>query len=381
MKQISILGSTGSIGINTLKVIDSLGDNYKVIGLTARKNIDLFIKQIKKYHPQAVALMDEKSANQLKSQISNLKVEVYSGLNGIIKIATLSGADLVVSSMVGAVGLIPTLEAIKRKKTIALANKEILVMAGEIIMKEADVRGVKIFPLDSEHSAIFQCLKNEDITSVNKLILTASGGPFYKFNKEKLKTVTVAQTLAHPTWKMGKKISVDSATLINKGFEIIEAHHLFGIHSSNINVLIHPESIVHSMVEFIDGSVLAQLGPPDMRLPIQYAITYPERQPRIVSRLSFNKVKKLNFAQPDIKRFPLLKLSQEVCLAGGTLPAALNAADEIAVAAFLEGRIKFGDIYKLISKVLAKYKVKNNPSLEDILDTDKWIRSITKEEI
>lgn len=381
MKRISILGSTGSIGVNTLNVLDSLGDDYKVVGLAAARNVGLLTKQIKKFRPSAVALIDEEASEKLKKETSRLNVKVYSGLDGVKKIATLPKANLVVSSMVGAAGLIPTLEAISQKKTIALANKEVLVMAGEIVMGEAKKRNIKIFPLDSEHSAIFQCLKNESIKSVNKLVLTASGGPFYRFSKSSLKRVTLESTLAHPTWKMGRKITVDSATLLNKGFEIIEAHHLFGVDISDIEVLIHPESIVHSMVEFVDGSVLAQLGVPDMRIPIQYALTYPERQSCIVPVLNVDKVKRLNFAKPDYNKFPLLKLAQDVGRTGGTLPAVLNAADEIAVEAFLGRRIKFLDIYRLIHSVVKKHKIKQNPSLNDILNADKWTRFIAKEEI
>lgn len=381
MKKISILGSTGSIGVNTLKVIEALGDNYQVVGLAARENVGLIIRQIKKFHPQAVALMDERAAEKLKLQSSRLKVKVYSGLDGVIKIATLPEVDLVISSMVGAAGLIPTFEAIRQRKIIALANKEVLVMAGEIIIREARARKVPILPVDSEHSAIFQCLKNENAESVNKLILTASGGPFYKFSRKRLKNVTPVQALNHPTWEMGRKITVDSATLLNKGFEIIEAHHLFGIDVSRIEVLIHPESIVHSMVEFIDGSILAQLAVTDMRLPIQYALCYPDRQPTILSSLSFDKIKQLNFIKPDFKKFPLLKLAQETAEIGGTLPAVLNASDEIVVEEFLNKKIKFLDIYRLINRVLSKHKVKKNPSLEDILEADKWARIITKEEI
>jgi len=380
MKKIAILGSTGSIGINTLKVIESLGDDYKVVGLAARENIGLIIKQIKKFHPLAVALTDEKAAAKLKKQMAGTKVEIYSGLEGVKKVATLPEADIVVSAMVGAAGLIPTLEAIRHNKTIALANKEVLVMAGEIIIREAKARKVAILPVDSEHSAIFQCLKNENIDSVNKLILTASGGPFYKWSSRKLKTVTVSQALNHPTWNMGRKITVDSATLLNKGFEIIEAHHLFGIEVKRIEVLIHPQSTVHSMVEFVDGSVLAQLGVTDMRLPIQYALSYPERQERIVRRLSFAKISGLNFFRPDFEKFPLLKIACQTAGIGGTLPAVLNAADETAVESFLAGEIKFMDIYKLIRRVLDRHKLIKNPSLEEILDADRWARVITKEE-
>jgi 1-deoxy-D-xylulose-5-phosphate reductoisomerase len=381
MKNISILGSTGSIGVNTLKVIESLGDGYRVVGLAARENISLILKQIKKFHPLAVALTDEEAAEKLRKQISGLKVKVYSGLDGIKKIATLPEANLVVSSIVGAAGLIPTLEAIKQHKTIALANKELLVMAGEIVTREALAKKVTILPVDSEHNAIFQCLKNEDIGSVNKLILTASGGPFYKFNSRKLGNVTPSQALNHPTWNMGKKITVDSATLLNKGFEIIEASYLFAIDVRRIEVLIHFQSTVHSMVEFIDGSILAQLGVTDMRLPIQYALSYPVRQPRIVPNLSFDKVSRLDFSKPDFKKFPLLKVAREVAISGGTLPAVLNGADEIAVEAFLAGRIKFPDIYEFIRRVLDRHKIIKNPSLEDILEADRWARVITKEEV
>ncbi|MFH1784186.1 MAG: 1-deoxy-D-xylulose-5-phosphate reductoisomerase [bacterium] len=381
MKRISILGSTGSIGASTLGVVDCMPRDLKVEGLAACKNYSVLLKQVKKYRPKAVALVDEGACEKIRKECAKMGVKLYSGLEGITKIATLNGVDTVVSSMVGAAGLIPTFEAIKKGKNIALANKEILVMAGEIIMREAKRRKVNILPLDSEHSAIFQCLKKEDKKYVNKIILTASGGPFYKKSKAVLGKVTAKQALAHPTWKMGRKITIDSATLLNKGFEIIEAQHLFGMNINNIEVFIHTESIVHSMVEFIDGSVLAQMGMPDMRLPIQYALTFPERNNRIIPQISVDRMKILHFAKPDFSKFPLLKLAREVGKTGGTLPAVLNAADELAVDAFLKGEISFLNIATLITRVLKKHKVKKKPSLDDVLRADKWARITAKEEI
>lgn len=371
-KKIVILGSTGSIGINTLRVIECLGDRFQVIGLAARKNINLLERQIKKFHPKVVALVDRKSARELRGRFKNIRV--LSGREGLIEVATLAEADLIISAIVGAPGLIPTLEAVKAKKRVALANKEALVMAGEIVMREAHKRGVKILPIDSEHSAILQCLKAEKEKDVSRIILTASGGPFLKFSSSRLKSVTPQEALRHPTWEMGKKVTIDSATLMNKGLEVIEAHHLFGVDINRIEVVIHPQAIVHSLVEFVDGTILAHLGTPDMRLPIQYALTHPERLSTPLKRLDITKIKGLTFQKPDTRKFPCLKLAYEAARIGGTAPTVLNATNEIAVSLFLKRKIGFMEIPKMIEKVLNRHKPIKNPTLSEILKADAWAR-------
>lgn len=371
-RKIVVLGSTGSVGINTLRVVESLGDRFQIIGLTARKNINLLEKQIKKFHPKIVALADKKSAQELYGRFKSIRI--LSGQEGVIEVARLKKADLVVSAIVGASGLIPTLEAIKAKKTLALANKEALVMAGEIVMQEIHKRRVGILPVDSEHSAIFQCLKGERKEDVSRIILTASGGPFLNFSLKRLKLVTPQEALKHPAWEMGKKITIDSATLMNKGLEVIEAHHLFGIDIDRIEVVIHREAIVHSLVEFVDGAMLAHLGTPDMRLPIQYALTYPERLPTPLKKLDLTKIRRLTFQKPDTKRFPCLKLAYESARIGGTAPAVLNATNEIAVSLFLKKKIGFMEIPRMIKKVLNRHKPIKNPTLSKILKADAWAR-------
>ncbi len=371
-RKIVVLGSTGSVGINTLRVVESLGDRFQIIGLTARKNINLLEKQIKKFHPKIVALADKKSAQELYGRFKSIRI--LSGQEGVIEVARLKEADLVVSAIVGASGLIPTLEAIKAKKTLALANKEALVMAGEIVMQEIHKRGVGILPVDSEHSAIFQCLKGERKEDVSRIILTASGGPFLNFSLKRLKLVTPQEALKHPAWEMGKKITIDSATLMNKGLEVIEAHHLFGIDIDRIEVVIHREAIVHSLVEFVDGAMLAHLGTPDMRLPIQYALTYPERLPTPLEKLDLTKIRRLTFQKPDTRKFPCLKLAYEAARIGGTAPAVLNATNEIAVSLFLKKKIGFMEIPRMIKKVLNGHKPIKNPTLSEILKADAWAR-------
>lgn len=376
MKNIVILGSTGSIGINTLKVIKAFPDRFKVIGLSANENVDLLMEQIKYFKPQTVAVMNPEKAKILKSKISNKHLKIYNNLDGLIKLATLPQANLIVVALVGSVGLLPTLEAIKNNKDIALANKETLVMAGKIIMSEAKKHKVNIIPIDSEHSAILQCLKTEKLDKVKKIILTASGGPFYKKSMKNLKKVTLNATLKHPTWNMGKKITIDSATLMNKGFEVIEAHYLFGLPMEKIEVIIHPESIVHSMVEYVDGSILAQLSKTDMKIPIQYALTYPERlNSNLDKYFNLADIKNLTFIKPDFKKFLCLEYSYTAGNIGGTMPAVLNAANEIAVRAFLHKKIKFLDIPRIIKKVMDKHKFVVNPSLDKIIEADKWARS------
>ncbi len=375
MKNIVILGSTGSIGIRTLEVIKLLGEEYRILGLSAQRNIQLLEKQIRQYHPSVVALMDEKSANELKAKSKELKVKVLKEIEGLKELASLPGANFVVFAITGAIGLLPLLSAIKAGKTIALANKETLVIAGEIVLKEAKRAKVNILPLDSEHSAIFQCLHNENRKQISRIILTASGGPFYGFTHDQLKKVTVKQTLKHPQWKMGKKITVDSATLMNKGLETIEAHYLFSLPYEKIDILVHPQSIVHSFVEFVDGTLRAQLSLPDMRYPIQYALTYPERVNAQLPRLDWNKNIRLDFYVPKRKNFPCLDLAITCGKKGGTYPAVLNAADEVVVNAFLENRISFLDISKIVSRTLEKHKSITNPDLDDILSADRWARN------
>ena len=371
-KKIVVLGSTGSIGINTLRVITRLRNRFQIVALAAKENINLLEKQIRKFHPEVIALANKKSAQELRGRFKNMKV--LDGEEGLIEVARLKEADLVVSAIVGASGLIPTLEAIRAGKRVALANKEALVMAGEIIMNAAHKRGVDILPIDSEHSAIFQCLKGERKREVSRIILTASGGPFLRLSFSRLKSVTPQEALRHPTWEMGKKITVDSATLMNKGLEVIEAHHLFGIDIDRIEVVIHQEAIVHSLVEFVDGTMLAHLGTPDMRLPIQYALTCPERLPNPLKGLDLVKIKKLTFQKPDTKRFPCLKLAYKAARIGGAAPAVLNAANEIAVSLFLKRKVGFMEIPEMIEKVLKRHKPIKNPTLSEILKADAWAR-------
>jgi len=375
-KKISILGSTGSIGTQTLDVARNL--NIEVVGLAVDKNIDLLEKQIIEFKPLAVAVNDKELAKVLKEKVKDKDVQVYSGLEGIIKIATMDEADTVVTSMVGIAGLMPTIEAIKAKKNIALANKETLVTAGAIIMREAKKNGVNILPVDSEHSAIFQSLMGNNKTAVAKILLTASGGPFRKKNKKELEQVTVEEALKHPNWDMGCKITIDSATLMNKGLEMIEAKWLFDIEPEKIEVLVHPQSIVHSMVEFIDGSVIAQLGSPDMRLPIQFSLTYPERVENNFPKLDLLKIGRLTFEEPDCEKFPCLGLAFRAVKCGGSMPAAMNAANEEAVALFLNRKIGFADIPRIIKRIMDMHDAHSNPDIEKILEIDLWARNTVK---
>ncbi len=383
MKKITILGSTGSIGVNTLNVVRKLGKGYKITGISAQKNVNLLIKQIIEFRPTIVALGDEGAAQELKKRLRRFRPlpRIYEGTSGLIEFARNPVSDFLVSALVGAAGLLPTLAAIEAGKDIALANKEILVMAGDLIIKTAEKRRIKILPLDSEHSAIFQCLRAEKTKNVRRLILTASGGPFYKYKKSQLEKVTVKETLHHPTWQMGKKITVDSATLMNKGLEAIEASHLFGVDINRIDVLIHPQTTVHSLVELVDGSILAQLAIADMRIPIQFALTYPQRYPSRLQGLKLEKMAHLTFQKPNLKNFSCLGLAFKAGRIGGTMPVVLNAADEIAVEAFLVGKIKLTDIPKIIESVMAEHKVNKKPSLKKILEIDQWTRNRTREKI
>jgi 1-deoxy-D-xylulose-5-phosphate reductoisomerase len=371
MKTISVLGSTGSIGTQTLEVAEHLG-NVKIAGLSTNRNIKLLEEQIRRFKPEIAAVADEKAALDLKVSVADTNTKVVSGVDGLCQVSTHNKAGSVVTSIVGIAGLIPTNAAIDEGKDILLANKETLVTAGDIIMKKAEEKGASIIPVDSEHSAIFQCMQGGG--AVDRIILTASGGSFFGRKKHELENVTVDEALAHPNWSMGKKITIDSATLMNKGLEVIEAHHLFGIDYDNIEVVIHRESIIHSMVEFTDGSILAQLGYPDMRLPIHYAICYPERVSSIVERMDFKKLSKLSFAQPDVDTFRLLPLAVWAGVHGGTMPTVLNAANEAAVELFLEGKIKFLEIAEIVEKHLQKHKKIINPSLSEIIDLDRQIK-------
>ncbi len=382
MKHISILGSTGSIGTQALQVVDFLRDQLNVVGLAAGSNVELIEQQIEQFNPDMVALADEASAERLKKQVSGKRVEVLGGQDGIVQVAAMAEADMVLSAIVGIAGLIPTLEAIRAGKNIALANKESLVTAGSIVMKAAAEAGVDVIPVDGEHSAIFQCLLADGRRkNLRRLILTASGGPFRNKTIDELRDVTPEQALKHPNWKMGRRITIDSATLMNKGFEVIEARWLFDVDISKVDVVIHPESIVHSMVEFIDGSILAQLSTADMRLQIQSALTHPERRESPVSYLNLAKVGCLTFQDADMEKFPCLRHAYEAGKLGGTMPTVVNGADEIAVDAFLKGRIGFSDIPDVIGQAIEAHQPVHNPVLNDIIAADKWARDFAEKSV
>ncbi len=373
MKNILILGSTGSIGVNTLNVIRQFPDRFSVTALTVNTRIDLLEPQIYEFKPSVVVVKDEKLANELRKKLT-VKCEVLSGIDGLISVAAKLDYDILLGAMVGFAGLSPTLEAIKRGKRIALANKETLVVGGELVTELCKKFNVELIPVDSEHSAIYQCLVGEDVRSVNKIILTASGGPFLHLNKQELENVTVKDALNHPTWKMGNKITIDSASMMNKGLEVIEAHWLFNLPKEKIEVVIHPQSIIHSMVEFIDGSIKAQMGLPDMKLPIQYALGYPERLESSNQKTNLPKINTLSFFEPDMKKFECLKLAYEVLETGGTAPCVLNAANEVAVDRFLKGDIGFTQIPSLINKTLDKIENHKSPDIETIFECDKLAR-------
>lgn len=375
MKRITILGSTGSIGTQTLDVVRKNKDKFEVVAISANSSVDLLLEQILEFNPKYVAVYNEESANKLKNMIpNNIDIEVLSSMEGLVKICQLKEVDIVLTAVVGMIGLVPTMAAIKAKKTIALANKETLVTAGEIVMEEAKKNNVDILPVDSEHSAIFQCLNGERKKDVEKIILTASGGPFRGKSKEELMNVTKNQALKHPNWDMGRKISIDSSTLMNKGLEVIEAKWLFDVDVENIDIVVHPQSIIHSMVSFKDSSVMAQLGCPDMRLPIEYALTYPGRSETDFERLDLAKIATLTFEKPDMETFPCLQLAFRVLKLGGTYPTVLNAANEVLVNEFLEDKIGFYDIPYYIERGLEQHNNRSNPTLEDILEVDKETR-------
>ncbi|MCX8030548.1 MAG: 1-deoxy-D-xylulose-5-phosphate reductoisomerase [Thermodesulfovibrionales bacterium] len=382
MKNIVILGSTGSIGKNSLEVIKMFPDKFRVVGLTADSNVSVIVEQIKEFVPEIVAIADSKAFGKLKGIFRhNTKPVVLCGLEGVCAVAQYEKADIVISAISGSAGLLPTLSAIRAKKTVALANKEALVTAGHIVMTEASKYNSAIIPIDSEHSAIFQCLNGSKLESVRRIILTASGGPFIGKTKDQLQNVTYKEALKHPKWKMGKKISIDSATLMNKGLEVIEAHHLFNIPPERIDVLIHPQSLVHSIVEFQDGSFIAQMSMPDMKGPIAYALSYPERLNNVMVPVKWEKVKTLNFYEPDNKTFPSLALAYAALKEGGTMPTVLNASNEVAVKAFLDEIIGFNDIPVIIKKVMDLHKNQPAESIEIILTIDRWARNKTIEEI
>lgn len=379
MKQIAILGSTGSIGTQTLDVVRQHPEEFSVFALSAHRSLDLLIQQALEFNPAVVCIADESLYQPLREALSDLPIQVMAGEKAIAEMVTMPAIDVVVAAMVGYAGLRPTIEAIKAKKTIALANKETLVVAGEIICRLAQRHKVSILPVDSEHSAIFQSLVGEDMHSVEKLLLTASGGPFRNFTFEQMQHVTAAQALQHPNWEMGAKITIDSASMMNKGFEVIEARWLFDIPVDKIQVLVHPQSVVHSAVQFVDGSVKAQLGTPDMRMPIQYALTYPQRWLSDVPRLDLFATKQLTFEQPDLQRFPNLRLAYEAMEKGGNMPCILNAANEVVNLAFREGKCGFLQMSDVITETMAKTHFILEPTYEDYVQTDTEARRIAIE--
>ncbi len=370
MKNISIIGSTGSIGVSALEIIDFHHDKFRACALAAGKNCRLLIAQAKKFRPSLAAIRDETLYAELREGLSGTSVKAAAGESGIAEAASLEDADMVLSSAVGAAGLMPTVTAIKSGKEIALANKETLVMAGEYVNRLTEAHNIKLIPVDSEHSAIFQCLNNEPLRAVKKLILTASGGPFRQKPSSEFSRITSEEALRHPTWNMGRKISIDSATMMNKGLEVIECCHLFGVGRERIEVVIHPQSVVHSMVEYIDGSIIAHLGKTDMKIPIQYAFSHPERIESQLGDFDIFKASPLEFIRPDANKFPCLRLAYKALDAGGTAPAVMNGANEVAVSAFLDGKILFTDISETIDAVLGSSAASDSIELDDVLAAD-----------
>tara|TARA_Y100001960_G_scaffold306853_1_gene362531 strand:+ start:553 stop:1707 length:1155 start_codon:yes stop_codon:yes gene_type:complete len=377
MKKISLLGSTGSIGVNTLDVVERNPEHFQILAMSAGSNVDLFADQIRKFKPKVAALFDTAKISTLKERIAGLDVEILSGEEGTIAVATIAEVDVVVSGIVGKAGLLPAIEALKAGKTLALANKETLVIAGELVLKEAQKTESKIIPIDSEHSAIFQALNGEKNEQIKKIILTASGGPFRTFSLSQMENVTVKDALNHPNWEMGSKITIDSSTLMNKGLEYIEAKWLFGVETP-VEIIVHAQSIIHSMIEFVDTSIIAQLGIPDMRVPIAYALTYPDRFESNLPSLDLTNMGNLTFEAPDFERFPCLQLAIDAMEMGQTMPAVLNAANEIAVQAFLDQLIPYKDIAELIRMVMHNHIPATLNELQNILDADQWAREETK---
>ena len=381
MKRISILGSTGSIGTNALRVVEANPENFSVRYLTAGKNAKRLIEQARKFHPKAVAIADETLADEVYNELRPLHIEVLSGKTGINDLAAATDVDLVLNAIVGSAGLEPSYHALKAGKNIALSNKESLVMAGELINRLLIEKNLKLFPVDSEHSAIWQCIVGEDNKNIRRIILTGSGGPFRTLPIEHFDHIAPEQALKHPTWDMGKKITIDSATMMNKGLEIIEAHYLFGVAPENIEVIVHPQSIVHSMVEFVDGSIKAQMGLPDMKLPIQYALGYPERLPVVWENTDFMKIRELTFEAPDLSKFPSLKLAYAALQRGGTAPAILNVVNEYAVDAFLKNKIRFIDIPRFVEDALSDLPIEDNPEFGDILEVEQSGREFVERKV
>tara|TARA_B100002051_G_scaffold275139_1_gene318055 strand:- start:348 stop:1490 length:1143 start_codon:yes stop_codon:yes gene_type:complete len=376
MKHISILGSTGSIGVTTLKVVENLNDKIKIKYLSAFKNADLLIEQMKKFKPKSVAIVDQIAYEKVKSFFLSDSVEILKGREGLLNLSSRDDIDLMLNGLVGASGMEPTLNAIKAGVNVALSNKESLVMAGEIINIEMKKTGAKLFPVDSEHSAIWQCMLGEDIEDIENLVITASGGPFRERSIKSFKDITKKEALNHPNWEMGKKITIDSATMMNKGFEVIEAFWLFGFSPSNIKVVVHPQSIIHSMIEFKDGAIKAQLGVPDMKVPIQYALTYPRHLKAPWERLDFFSCGKLTFLEPDLEKFPCISLAFKSLEKLGTMPAALNLANDYAVLRFLKNQIGFLDIHKINKTVMETHGWIEHPNLDDLRELDIWVRKV-----
>ncbi len=377
MKKVILLGSSGSIGESTCKVARALPEKMKLVGLGVAKSTDRMLEQAKEFGVKALAVSDPQAAEKVKPRLAQ-GMQFYPGSEGLARMVEETEADMVLVAIVGTAGLAPALAALRSGKDLAVASKEILVLAGSAVMAEAKKRKKQVLPVDSEHNAIFQCLVGANEKEVRKVILTASGGPFRQSSSQEMEKVTLAQALKHPTWSMGQKITIDSATMFNKGLEMIEAHWLFGLPMKQVDVVVHPQSIVHSMVEFIDGSVLAQLSVTDMCFPIQYAVTYPERMPSGLPPLDLAKLGTLSFEQPDEKRFPALRLAREAGEQGGTLPGVLNAANEVAVEAFLAERISFPRIWGMVEEVMKKHRTEKEPTLEAIIDADRWARGEAK---
>ncbi len=373
-KGLAVLGSTGSVGRNTLDVVARHPDKFDIVTLAAHSNLDLIEQQARRFHPRLVVLFDEEKAVHLRSRLHDLDLDVAAGLDGLCQAATYPGVHLVMSAVVGAIGLLPTIRAVEAGIDVALANKETLVMAGNLVVRPEQPAWGKVIPVDSEHNAIFQALNGHQPSALRRLLLTASGGPFRERSSETMGNIRVADALNHPNWKMGKKITIDSATMMNKGLEVIEAHHLFGVPVEHVQVVVHPQSIVHSMVEFHDGSVLAQLGIPDMRIPISYALAYPERLPNSLPSLNLFEVQTLTFYPPDPQRFPCLRLAFEAAQAGGTMPAVLNAANEVAVQAFLDETITFPDIPAVIEATMAQHTPVPITEAATAIKADQWAR-------
>jgi 1-deoxy-D-xylulose-5-phosphate reductoisomerase len=385
MKQVAILGSTGSIGRNTLRVIESLNGSFGVAALGAGANIPLLAEQIERHRPRVVSVQDEGAAEQLSYELHQRSIaarpKVGIGVDGLSEVATVDGAEIVIGAVVGARGLLPTYRALEAGRRVALANKETLVVAGELMTRAAARSGAELLPVDSEHNALHQCLRGERRSELKRVILTASGGPFRTASRDEIERATPSEALRHPTWRMGDKITIDSATLMNKGLEVIEAHWLFDCSADEIEVVVHPQSVVHSMIELIDGSIIAQMGVTDMRHAIQYALTYPARHPSSLPPLDLTQLAKLEFYAPDTDRFPCLTFAYQALRAGGTMPAVLNAANEVAVAAFLASQIRFGEIPRLISAACAAHEPQPATSLESVLAADQWARDFVTQQI